>query len=632
MKNTSIYTRTEKGSQEAATASDELTDELRNVLNAVDGKSSVEVLRSKLDRLSAADLDAALDSLGKKDFIHELAGSAPAFGSASQQLAADALRAKIRARREVAERSARDGEAPDLQSEAQARHDAEEDARREAAQRSQEEADAQARRMAEEQARRDAEEAARRQAAERARQEAEEQVRRDAEEAARRQAAEHARQEAETQVRQRSEEQAWHEAEEKIRREEAEASRRANAASVGSKAASGKPRKWGKILAMGLVALVAIALVAIHLISFDGQIPQFEKSLARQFRQPVKIQALRLSLVPQPQLRLEGVSIGSAGQIRVEQIKAAGELGNLFNDKKVFKSVELNSPVISEEGLGWILFGKPQASDTVFGQVSALNANLESKNVSLPAFDAKLLFDAEGAWKTIAIESQDKNISLELAPKGKSVQIDVKARSFRIPFGSAIVLEDMVATGTADDSGLAVTEFKGFFYGGILSGNARLKWGSGWTLAGELNAKQVDTSRVVPGLLNGARLVAKASYAMQAPEAAKLFSAPRLEGNFIIPRGTLLGVDLGRILQGGGTRGDTMFSELSGTFVHDRGATQLRQVRLSEGVMSANGMVDVDADKNVRGRFVLDLKLSAEQRRGSLLVSGTLGKIEWRGQ
>ena len=373
-----------------------------------------------------------------------------------------------------------------------------------------------------------------------------------------------------------------------------------------------------------------LGLVAIHLISFDGQIPQFEKALAGQFQQPVKIKGLRLSLLPQTHLRLEGVAIGAEGQIRVSGIKAVGGLGNLFNDKKVFKSIELDSPVVTEEGLGWILFGKALAQDVAFGQVGAVNARLESKNVSLPAVDAKLQSDGEGAWKTVVIESVDKNINLELTRKGESVQIDFKARSIKIPFGSDLTLDDLVASGTADRNQLAVTEFKSFSHGGILGGSARLKWGPQWTLAGELNAKQIDTSRLLPGLIDGARLAGVAAYAMQAADATRLFAANRIEGNFVLGRGTLLGVDLGRMLQGGTMSGETRFAEIAGNFVHDRGATQLKQVRLTEGGMSANGAVDVDAGKNVRGRFAVDLKLPMEQRRASLAVSGTLTKVEWR--
>ncbi len=136
--------------------------------------------------------------------------------------------------------------------------------------------------------------------------------------------------------------------------------------------------------------------------------------------------------------------------------------------------------------------------------------------------------------------------------------------------------------------------------------------------------------RLVPGLMTSARLEGKASYAMQASEPAKLFDWVHAEGSFSIPRGTLLGLDLGSVLQGGGTRGDTKFSELGGSFVHDQGATQLRQVHMSQSNMAASGSVDIDADKKVRGKIAAELRLSTEMRRSSLSVSGTLGKLEWQ--
>ncbi len=511
------------------------------------------------------------------------------------------------------------------------RREAEDKVRRDAEEKVRREAEEKVRREAEDKVRRDAEEAARREDEAQARRETEEKVPREAEEAARRDA-ERAGLEAETKARVTAEEKARREAEEKLRREqEAAANKPANVKAAAKEGQTGltRSRKWGKPLALGIAALIVAGLVTIHLISFDGQIPQFEKLLAGQFQQPVKIQALRLSLVPQPHLRLEGISIGNEGQIRVPELKATGAIGNLSSDKKVFKSVELDSPVVTEAGLGWILFGKPLARDVLFGEVRALNVRLESKNLSLPAFDAKLQSDGDGILKTIVIESVDKNLNLELTSKGESVQIEFKARSFRIPFGSDLTLDDLVASGTANRNELAVTEFKGFAYGGILSGKAKLKWGTNWSLAGELNAKQIDTSRLLPSLMGDGRLVATAGYAMQAPDAARLFAANRLEGDFTVSRGLLLGVDLGRMLQGGAIRGETRFAELTGSLVRDRGATQLRQVRLTEGAMTANGTAEVDANDNVQGRFAVELKRANERQRANLALSGTLKKVEW---
>lgn len=719
MNRATIYIRTEKGERMAASAS--LADDLRAILDAIDGITAVDALHRKLDFLTAGSLDEALAALVADDLIRDVPSaetdstltSAEESARKAQELrdkirdrrkggdpsrSSPAIDAWYKARREAEKQAAREAEEAARHSdeeeakrveakmarqildeqnkriaadharraaEEQAKRAIEELAKREAVDKARRETEDQARRAAEEEARHReaervrveaeaqarilAEEHMRREAAERARLEAEAQAQllarelaqRDAEVQARRAAEEEARREAERErheaeerARVAAEEQAWREAEKTYRREEQEAAEEARkrAAAKGAKAAkaeSTRPRNWGLALALGLVVLMVVVLVAAHLISYDGQIPQFEKAAAAQFQQPVKIKALRLSLLPSVRLRLEDVSVGAEGQIKVPRITATGGLGNLFSEKKAFSSVEIDSPVLTEAGLGWILFGRPAAREVAVGQVSVSNARLESKNISLPAFGGKLQSDGAGAWKTIAIESEDKSLNVELTPKGDSVQFDFKARSFKLPFGSTLGLDELTASGTAKRTELAVTEFKGYAYGGILSGNAVLKWGTQWSLAGELNAKQMDMLRLVPGLMDG-RLAGSGVYAMQAPEAARLFAANRLEGNLVVARGTLMGVDLGRMVQGGAMSGETKFAELAGSFLHDRGLTQLRQVRLTEGAITANGSAEVDAENNVRGRFAVDLRMSAEQRRANLVVAGNLKKIEWR--
>lgn len=655
MNKSTIFARTGTASQAAASDPRTLAGDLRRILEAIDGTSSVSDLRKRFGDLSAAAVDDALAALVAADLIGEVAqmptsASRPADGGPDQDdpaalggdesaRKAQELRAKIRARREGAERPAADaeGQAHPVD-DVQARREAEEQAQREEMERGRRQAEEQLRQEAAAKARREVEELARQEAAERARQAAEEQRQQEAEararreeEAAAREAAELARQEAEVAAR-RAEEQAWRDAEEKARRKQ-EATARKRAKDRAAAPGVGEwLRKWGKALVFGVGALLLLGLAAIHLVSFDSRIPQFETALARHFQQPVKITALHLSLVPQTHLKLEGVVIGNEGQVRIPLIKAVGPLGNLFGQKKAFTSIELDSPLIGEEGLGWVLFGKPAPSELGFGELKVRNATLDSKNLRLVPFDAKLQTDGAGAWKSIVVEAQDKSFGLQLSPKNDAVLVEFTARSFKLPFGSALAFDDLTAQGEVNRAGLAVSEFKGFAYGGTLSGNARLTWGANWRLAGQVNAKQIDTARMLPQLLDGARLEGTAAYAMQAPQAATLFAAPHLEGTFAIQRGTLLGVDLGRVLQGGGVRGDTAFTELGGSFVHDHGATQLQQLSLRQGGLAASGTAEVDAERKLRGRITVGLKLSTEQLSARLALSGNLANIEWRRQ
>ena len=134
----------------------------------------------------------------------------------------------------------------------------------------------------------------------------------------------------------------------------------------------------------------------------------------------------------------------------------------------------------------------------------------------------------------------------------------------------------------------------------------------------------MDPARFAPALLEEGKLEGKAVYAMRAKSYDGLFAAPRLEGSFAIRKGALLGVDLGRLLQGGGVGGKTAFAELTGSFVREAGKTQLRQIQLVAGPVSAGGSADADAGKRISGRFAVEIKSPVAQARADLAVSGTL--------
>src|SRR3970282_508245 len=105
----------------------------------------------------------------------------------------------------------------------------------------------------------------------------------------------------------------------------------------------------------------------------------------------------------------------------------------------------------------------------------------------------------------------------------------------------------------------------------------------------------------------------------------------RLDGSVSMQKGTLAIVDLTRTLQGtSGTGGNTLFSEMTGSVVADASRIQLRQFRLSAGLLSANGAADVDAQKNLSGRLQIELRAQATQIRATLAISGTLGAPQFR--
>jgi hypothetical protein len=300
------------------------------------------------------------------------------------------------------------------------------------------------------------------------------------------------------------------------------------------------------------------------------------------------------------------------------------ELGSLFGEQKMFKSIELVSPVLGEDGLSALLFGKPQGQDFKVASISVKNGKLNSKSIVLPPLNARISMSDGGAWQKIALESPDRKTTLTLEASGEGAQIEVDTNAFNTPLGPDFMLENFTAKGSISRGQLKFSEFKGGIYGGYLSGSASLKWGAEWSLSGELAARAMDPGKFAAALIEGGMLEGKATYAARAKSYEELFSAPRLEGRFAVQKGSLLGVDLSRALQGNDFGGRTTFAELYGNFVRDGGRTQLQQVRLNNGPLNASGNADADAKGSVSGRFAVELKSPVAQGRANVTLSGTL--------
>ncbi len=115
---------------------------------------------------------------------------------------------------------------------------------------------------------------------------------------------------------------------------------------------------------------------------------------------------------------------------------------------------------------------------------------------------------------------------------------------------------------------------------------------------------------------------------MRSPAPDKLFAAGRAEGSFTVKKGSIANLDMTRVLQGSATTGgSTLFSEMTGNVLADANRTQLRNLRMSAGLLTAGGNVDVEAQGGLAGRIQVELR---NQARATLAVSGTLKEPQFR--
>jgi hypothetical protein len=108
---------------------------------------------------------------------------------------------------------------------------------------------------------------------------------------------------------------------------------------------------------------------------------------------------------------------------------------------------------------------------------------------------------------------------------------------------------------------------------------------------------------------------------MSGPVFDKLGAEARIEGSFAVSKGVLGSFSLARALQSPAAQatGRTEFSDLTGAGVYNKGPVQLRDIKLSAGLLSASGTVDIDAGGRVSGR--INAELGAQ--RGAFTLTGT---------
>jgi hypothetical protein len=82
--------------------------------------------------------------------------------------------------------------------------------------------------------------------------------------------------------------------------------------------------------------------------------------------------------------------------------------------------------------------------------------------------------------------------------------------------------------------------------------------------------------------------------------------------------------DLTRALQTGGAQssGRTVFNEMTGKGVYDKGTVQLREISLTAGSMNAGASIDIDAGGGLSGRVAADVKTPTQTLRAVLNLSG----------
>ncbi|MEE8208455.1 MAG: hypothetical protein V3T88_05850, partial [Nitrosomonadaceae bacterium] len=107
----------------------------------------------------------------------------------------------------------------------------------------------------------------------------------------------------------------------------------------------------------------------------------------------------------------------------------------------------------------------------------------------------------------------------------------------------------------------------------------------------------------------------------------QLYDALHINGVFQLQNG-FVKVDLGNSIRsisiGNIAGGQTKFNELSGAIEVTGKTYQLRQLKLSSGILSAEGDLDIGPSKELSGKVISNLKGAHTMTSGPVSLEGTI--------
>src|SRR6202165_2738843 len=307
-------------------------------------------------------------------------------------------------------------------------------------------------------------------------------------------------------------------------------------------------RNWGKPVAITLLVILGVALGALHVVPISTA--DYEKAAREELGQPVKIASGRISLLGGVHYDFKDVRIGE--RVRIAEARAFPELAALFDEKKIFKRIELEGASVPQEALGEALFAKAKGENFTVGRVVAKQLKLEGP-LPLPALDVDAALDDEGALRLANLSGPD-NLVARLASKGSELEFEMSATIFAPPIAPELSLHQFGMKGTATRRGMNISAWDGAALNGNVSGTAQVRWGGTWNVDGVVTARGINAAVFAPALLSEGRGEGTGRFSMTGSEPAKLASTGRLEGNFTVNKGVLGSFDLSRASQTGGRK------------------------------------------------------------------------------
>jgi len=394
--------------------------------------------------------------------------------------------------------------------------------------------------------------------------------------------------------------------------------------------------KTKKIL-IGVALVIGLLLILPFLIPMQTYLHQAEKIASEKLGQPVSINSAHLFFLPSPRVAASDIMVGKNQELKIAGLVITPTLRSLFSDVKTI-DLSISKPVMKKAALDFItaLQANKKAGD---GASSVHIRNIEIDelqlvwpNAQLPIINANVTLSAAHALEFATLASTDGKLKADVIPNGDEQLIALNISKWTLPADLPLLIDKAKFEMRLKGSQLAVPSIDIALYGGKITGAANLNWKKNWKASGNLSvdhlAVQQPSRMMSKSVYLSGNLFGKGNFSASAKQAGKLSDNLQTNFQFKVSNGVLHGLDLAKmaslLIKQSQSGGETQFDEFSGVLASAGKQYHLRNLKISSGLLSANGQVKIKPNKALDGDVVVDVKNSMGLAEIPLEVSGTV--------
>ena len=401
---------------------------------------------------------------------------------------------------------------------------------------------------------------------------------------------------------------------------------------VGSSERRGPPGSLWRRLFIGLVVFLLLLVATFFLYPYNRHLPHIEELATELLGHPVHISSVSPSLLPEPSIALEGVTVGARKQLQIGAVKLLPRVSTLLSERTVLREIRIENagldvsflPDLSRrQDINW-------ASRWVkVERVRVVESSLTLLDGAIGKLAGDLALDDNGVLTRLSLNTPNGGLKLQGVNESGVWKVSMTALGWETPGHPSLLFDVFEAQGTLSSRRLQLDKVDVKLYDGYATGTVGLDFGDAPHFEGQVMTSRLGLAGLLKVLAPTLRLTGDLSMSLALSAQGSDFETLRrnLRGNGTlgVQRGQIERVDLVqavRIPRPGGVRGgSTRFDRLEGEATVDGSGLSLARVVMESGLVGAQGALRL-ADGRFDGRLDVTLQGSATTVRAPVAVEG----------